>query len=414
MKSHTSRILLYSQDGLGLGHLRRNVNIAHELSRLEPDTTFLFVVDSPLAPFFKLPPNSKLLKLPTLIKLDAGVYAAYRAALTTGNGISRRRSRAIMKAALEFHPDVVLVDHMPHGPMGELIRTLQILRRDSPKTRIVLGLRDILGAPETIVRQWGSEGAYQAIAEYYDHVFVYGCHDVYNLISEYDFSEELRLKTQYCGYVVCNGTEDYSISATQSFAAFSAEKPFTVIVMGGGGSDAHFLMDITLDAIRYLGSKVPFNTFILTGPFMPSERQRALSRKAQGMPVIIEHMAYNIVKYLHHVDLVVSMAGYNTICEILKFGKKAIVVPRAGPSAEQNMRAKIFLGRRLVRSITPDVLTAKRLGETAVRCLYEKDKINMRQVPNLSGASYTARLLLDYVAEVAKTKEIPLYRLITT
>ena len=31
------RVLIYCQDSFGLGHLRRNVNIAHEIHRLAPD-----------------------------------------------------------------------------------------------------------------------------------------------------------------------------------------------------------------------------------------------------------------------------------------------------------------------------------------------------------------------------------------
>ena len=38
-------------------------------------------------------------------------------------------------------------------------------------------------------------------------------------------------------------------------------------------------------------------------------------------------------------DAVVAMAGYNTSCELLAAGVRALVVPRAGPSQEQRLRA---------------------------------------------------------------------------
>ncbi|MBK7601891.1 MAG: hypothetical protein IPJ07_26555 [Acidobacteria bacterium] len=38
-------------------------------------------------------------------------------------------------------------------------------------------------------------------------------------------------------------------------------------------------------------------------------------------------------------DAVVSMAGYNTICEIVSMRKKALVIPRVRPTEEQWMRA---------------------------------------------------------------------------
>ena len=41
-------------------------------------------------------------------------------------------------------------------------------------------------------------------------------------------------------------------------------------------------------------------------------------------------------------DMVVSMAGYNTVCELLSFGRNAILVPRAEPVKEQLIRARLL------------------------------------------------------------------------
>ena len=37
---------------------------------------------------------------------------------------------------------------------------------------------------------------------------------------------------------------------------------------------------------------------------------------------------------------VVAMGGYNTFCEILSFGKPALIVPRTAPRQEQYLRAE--------------------------------------------------------------------------
>ena len=104
-------------------------------------------------------------------------------------------------------------------------------------------------------------------------------------------------------------------------------------LVGGGGSDAYPFMDTMLDAIRGLGAHVPFNTLMVTGPFMPAREQGTLSRKAMGLPVVVRPADPDWLAHVRHADLVVSMAGYNTVCEVLKSGKQAIVVPRPGPSA---------------------------------------------------------------------------------
>src|SRR5205823_1427010 len=49
------RIAIYSQDGLGLGHLRRTTLIGRRLLEVAPDSAILLFVDSPVGPIFALP-----------------------------------------------------------------------------------------------------------------------------------------------------------------------------------------------------------------------------------------------------------------------------------------------------------------------------------------------------------------------
>jgi predicted glycosyltransferase len=65
----------------------------------------------------------------------------------------------------------------------------------------------------------------------------------------------------------------------------------------------------------------------------------------------------DMMAFLNAADVVVSMGGYNTICEILTLRKRAVVVPRTRPVAEQSIRAERMSGRRLFRALDPDKLT---------------------------------------------------------
>src|SRR5213593_1608479 len=138
------KMLIYSQDGFGLGHLRRNLNIAIQVKRRVPSAAILLVADSPAAPFFKLPPHCDFVKIPTLVKVNTGIWRSDRLALGDGDLLTIR-SELIQEVALSFRPDLFLVDHMPNGASGELAKGLAILKRHSPNTRVILGLRDILG-----------------------------------------------------------------------------------------------------------------------------------------------------------------------------------------------------------------------------------------------------------------------------
>ena len=155
MGSTGSRLLIYSQDGFGLGQLRRNLNIAYRVWMNAPDVSVLVVADSPAAPFFVLPPQCDYVKIPTLVKVDAGVWRSDRLSLDHRE-LLNVRTRLLEGLVESYRPDLMLVDHMPHGIFGELLGPLRILRRRR-RARVMLGLRDILGGPADICKQWRLE-----------------------------------------------------------------------------------------------------------------------------------------------------------------------------------------------------------------------------------------------------------------
>src|SRR5439155_946580 len=55
-------------------------------------------------------------------------------------------------------------------------------------------------------------------------------------------------------------------------------------------------------------------------------------------------------------DVVVSMAGYNTVCELLSCGVRAVLVPRGQPVREQLLRARLLAARGLFDMVEPDAL----------------------------------------------------------
>ena len=59
---------------------------------------------------------------------------------------------------------------------------------------------------------------------------------------------------------------------------------------------------------------------------------------------------------LRRADRVITMGGYNSICELTTLGKHALVVPRTRPRSEQMMRAERFGRRSLVDVLSPELL----------------------------------------------------------
>jgi predicted glycosyltransferase len=93
-----------------------------------------------------------------------------------------------------------------------------------------------------------------------------------------------------------------------------------------------------------------------------------------GGPVrFIDHVD-DLDPYVAAADVVVSRGGYNTVSEILSFGRPAVIVPReminGVVDAEQLLRAGMLERRRLAHVIRERDLTASRLLE-AVNALLE-------------------------------------------
>ena len=66
-----------------------------------------------------------------------------------------------------------------------------------------------------------------------------------------------------------------------------------------------------------------------------------------------------MLSYVNAADVVVSMAGYNTICEILSLRKRAIIVPRVSPVREQQIRAERMARLSLFKMVHPGELTPR-------------------------------------------------------
>ena len=180
----TSRLIIYSQDGLGLGHMRRTSAIAGRVLHRLPTACVLTLSDSQLGQFFPISSSHDYLKLPSIVKMGPGDWRAARLPLAFQT-IQAMRQEIICSATMRFRPDIFLVDHMPHGTMGELLPTLRALKAANAHTKIVLGLRDILDAPSVVEEHWRTEGAYDAVEEYYDLVLIYGMRELFDMAEHY-------------------------------------------------------------------------------------------------------------------------------------------------------------------------------------------------------------------------------------
>jgi predicted glycosyltransferase len=389
--SREPRLLIYSQDGYGLGHQRRTTLLADEFLRSRPGASALTISDSPLGKFFTSAAGHDYCKLPSVQKVGPGDWRPVSLSSSFADVLDVRRAM-LHTTVLAFRPDVLLVDHMPHGAMGELVPTLDMLRNEP--TAVVLGLRDILDAPAVVRERWRLEGAYEAVERYYDRVLVYGSSDVFDVATEYDWPEAAASKIEYCGYVCAPAPPDVS-EALRSRYVDTSGRDHLVVAMAGGGADAYPLFDALVTAAPRIQEAGPCHIVLVTGPFLPADRRAQLALRAQGLPVTVLTSVSDAVSYAASADLVVAMAGYNTTAEILSVGTPALLVPRPGPSAEQQMRARLFAERGWVDWLHPQDLSAETLGTAVTRALHKACTATPVRRPDLSGRTVGSDRLIE-------------------
>jgi predicted glycosyltransferase len=384
------RLLIYSQDGLGLGHLRRTTLLAGEFLAARPGGSVLTISDSPIGQFFSAAAGHDYLKLPSIQKIGPGNWSPVSLSAPFPDVLTLRKE-TIRSVAQSFEPDVMLVDHMPHGAMGELVPTLEALHETS--ARLVLGIRDIIDAPPTVRRRWRLEGALEAVDRYFEDVLVYGTRDVFDVAQEYAWPAGLRDRLRYCGYVCAPARAP---SADTVRTAYLADQPDSqlIVAMAGGGADGHELFETLLRALPKLNADRPCVLVVVTGPFLAEAERRSLQQLSAGLPVRLVSHVDDSLSHQRAADLVIAMAGYNTTAEILSLGTRALLVPRRGPSAEQQMRARRFAERGWVSWLPPASLSTENLAGAVLDAL-DGPAVPASRPPDLLGRQRAARHLLD-------------------
>lgn len=361
------RLMVYSHDGFGLGNIRRMLSICTHLLHSIPELSILILSGSPMLHSFRLPRGLDYIKLPCLNRGPCGELSAKYLG-TAVEETTLLRSQLILSAIASFRPDVFLVDKKPYGMRNELQQSLEYLKTELPDTQQVLLLRDILDHPTVTIQDWQKQGYVDAIQTFYDRILVVGSADVFDACQEYQFPAAVAKKVQFCGYIR-KESGDKSPAQIRQELQIQPEEPL-VLVTPGGGEDGYDLIATYLAGLAQLPTPLQFRSLILCGPEMPAAQQAALTQQAAPYPQVqIGEFTDDLMSYLAAADAVVAMGGYNTTCEILSLGKRAVIVPRVKPAQEQWLRAERLAALGLIEALHPDRLTPEALMRSLLRQL---------------------------------------------
>jgi predicted glycosyltransferase len=403
VRSEPLRFLLYSHDGLGIGHVRRNLAIASALIRVAPGSSVLLVTGSGNTERLGLDSGVDVLRLPALRKFRNGRYGTRRLLLPASD-LRALRTGQLTAAVNAFRPHLMLVDKHPLGPGGELRPSLQALR--AAGGRAVMGFRDILDDPTEVRREWDLAGTRKLIESNYDEVLVYGMPSVLDFEEAYGLCSSKKCKLRYAGYVVHMGpNREATVDSIPAVLLAPRQQP-VVLATAGGGEDGSRLLETFVDAAR--GSQ--WQGLVVAGPDVPPDRRHVLRRAAVDAGVDFSMFANDLASWLREADAVVCMGGYNTLAEAIFRGTPTVCVPRVLPRSEQLIRARTFDRLGLLRLLEPNTLDAASLGVAVAKALdSSRPQLarNALRTLDFHGAWRAAEWLVELADPVGRPASVP-------
>ena len=236
----SARVLIYSHDTMGLGHLRRCRAIAHSLVQQYENLSVLILSGSPIIGSFDFRARVDFIRIPGVIKLRNGEYTTLNLDIDLEKTLSMRSS-IIRHTADIFDPDVFIVDKEPLGLRGEVAKTLEMLKERG--TRLVLGLRDVMDSPTLLAPEWQRKNAMPALRRLYDEIWIYGLPQICEPLADLPMPRSVADKMTYTGYLRRNVPQ----TALPRAAPEVTKEPYLLVTTGGGG-DGEELIEWVLRA----------------------------------------------------------------------------------------------------------------------------------------------------------------------
>lgn len=374
--SRSKRVLLYSHDSFGLGHVSRCRTIANALVEADQSVSVLILSGSPVIGSYEFRSGIDFVRVPGVVKqIDTGEYDSANLRVGVEHTLEMR-TRIIRDTADIYRPDLFIVDKEPLGLRGEVVPALRLLKERG--TPLVLGLRDVMDDPAALAQEWERKNVVPALRDLYDEIWIYGLPQINKPMTGVDLPASVRHKSVYTGYL----RRDLPLHADIPHEVEEIDGPFILVTSGGGG-DGEDLVDWVLAAYE-ADPNIPYGAVIVFGPFMSATAREAFKeRAARFRNIRTLTFTNNLGVLMQRAAGVVAMGGYNTFCEILSFDKKAIIVPRTKPRLEQFIRARAARNIGLVEMLDADKGRDPQAMATALRQLPQQGVPSDVVVPGL-------------------------------
>ncbi|MBU2547078.1 MAG: hypothetical protein KKB20_01585 [Proteobacteria bacterium] len=369
-----NRLLVYTPNSIGLGHLFRTLAVATGIRRCRPDLDILVLTGSSL-PQVLLKEGIEVVKLPGIMQEVENESRTYRPRHLSGLGIDhliRLRKKIIEDVFTFYQPDAVMLEHKLAGLMGEasvLLRQKIAAAGKADEFALIHLSRGNLG-------RLGIPRVFDFDSERYDLVDLYDYHYILDDASEAaawrilrESTPGLRDKIFFLGKTTIKTRAELP-SRPEVLKRLGLPDQSIILASLGRHGDISGIFSRLLGACETAGLMPDRQLAVILDPYLKEETREELERLGRSVDVIFLPFVFNLIELINISELVVCRAGYNTVNEIQLTGVKAVVIPEHHPSGEQELRAaglsgniaviheKDVLGGGLTE-ILPEVLNRK-------------------------------------------------------
>ncbi len=338
------RCLFYAHDGYGMGHLGRTVALAKCLKQTYPKWDVLVVTGDKNA-FQMLPVDVELVKLPSFsitaddenrMKISPTTLSSY--ALT-----SVLRKQILNSILAGFTPDVIVVDHLARGLGRELSTSLNNYKKKYPDSRLLIGMRGIMGTTQQIYNEGLTPSDMDYINKLYDKILIYIDKSVLDITSYYKLPTWFNEKMLYTGYVTSSNPKKKADVCGSSNFWTSTREEYLGVGLGSGIDAGNILADI-LEALS-LTDGLPKKKVIVTGPKLAYNSYSEFAKKYPQFN--FQRFTPYYSEFVTKAAFFVGLGGYNTISAWLKGSSPALMISRnqtRQKEQQQHLQALADLG----------------------------------------------------------------------
>jgi predicted glycosyltransferase len=379
------KVACYCQHLLGIGHLRRTLEICRALASEHATTLILggppVSIDSPGILVRQLPGLRMDEGFGGLLPCEAG---------RTLTEIKEQRRALLFSLFREDPPDLLLTELYPFGRKAfrfELEPLLDSLHDGTlHRCLICCSVRDVLVEKNT-GREKFEKWVVSTLNSRFDGVLIHADPKVISLDETFGLYPQITIPRQYTGFIAPSGGTPGSRARIRAALGLAPADRLIVASIGGGGVGGELLRAVGA-AFQLLGEEIAARLQIFTGPYCPPEVLAHLA-ELPGENILIDRFTEEFPDWLAAADLSVSMAGYNTVLSLVQAGVPALVLP-FGQNREQRFRAERLAGETAITVLADTDLTPATLARKMLRHMQFARK---KALINLDGAAESVRQL---------------------